>query len=33
MDGVRANVSSSNDYVTLGLYRKVIAQLTLCWWK
>jgi len=33
MDGVRANVSSSNDYVTLGLYRKVIAQLTRCWWK
>lgn len=25
MDGGRANVSSSNDYVTLGLYRKVIA--------
>lgn len=23
MDGVRANVSSSNDYVTLGPYRKV----------
>lgn len=33
MDRVRANVSSSNDYVTLGPYRKAIAQLTQCWWK
>lgn len=30
MDGVRANVSSSNDSVTLGPYRKAIALLTRC---